>query len=160
MSCPYVLCPSCNDGMGKTSIASSESEEQLSTKLRTLLQPRKNRDLFDLNERLKQLAMNRDKLTACFDDYLKLEGNRITRATAEQRMQEKRTRSLTDRQSHRRVTPEEISKAVDEASVLDHTYAQLLLPRPLTSLFPILGVMAQTDEPKDLPLRLGCLFAG
>src|SRR6202020_1205131 len=90
-SCPYVLCPSCNDGMGKTSIASSESEEQLSTKLRTLLQPRKNRDLFDLNERLKQLAMNRDKLTACFDDYLKLEGNRITRATAERRMQEKRT---------------------------------------------------------------------
>jgi hypothetical protein len=69
-----------NDGMRKTSIASSESEEQLSTKLRTLLQPR----------------MNRDTLIACFDNYFKLEGSWITRATSEQRMLKKLTRTLTE----------------------------------------------------------------
>jgi len=81
---------------GKTNIASFEPEELFGTKLRALLQRRKNRDLFDLNEGLKQLAMNPDTLIACFDHYLKLEGNSITRATAEQRMLEKLTRSLTE----------------------------------------------------------------
>lgn len=81
---------------GKTSIASFEPEELFGTKLRALLQRRKNRDLFDLNEGLKQLAMSSESLIACFDHYLKLEGNPITRATAEQRMLEKLTRSLTE----------------------------------------------------------------
>src|SRR3990172_8416355 len=80
----------------KTEIASFEPEELLGTKLRALLQRRKNRDLFDLNEGLRQLSMDPDKLIACFEHYLVLEGNLITRAIAEQRMLEKLARSLTD----------------------------------------------------------------
>ena len=80
----------------KTEIASFEPEELFGTKLRALLQRRKNRDLFDLNEGLKQLSMNPDKLIACFEHYLALEGKPITRAAAEQRMLEKLARSLTE----------------------------------------------------------------
>ena len=40
--------------------------------------------------------MDPDKLIACFDHYLALEGNPITRAVAEQRMLEKLTRSLIE----------------------------------------------------------------
>jgi hypothetical protein len=40
--------------------------------------------------------MDFDKLIACFDHYLALEGKPITRAIAEQRMLEKLTRSLTE----------------------------------------------------------------
>ncbi len=80
----------------KTEIASFEPEELFGTKLRALLQRRKNRDLFDLHEGLKQLSMDPDKLIACFVHYLALEGNPISRAIAEQRMLEKLHRSLTD----------------------------------------------------------------
>jgi len=80
----------------KTDISSFEPEELFGTKLRALLQRRKNRDLFDLHEGLRQLSMDPDKLIACFDHYLALEGTPITRANAEQRMLEKLRRSLTD----------------------------------------------------------------
>lgn len=80
----------------KTEIASFEPEELFGTKLRALLQRHKNRDLFDLHEGLKQLSMAPDKLIACFDHYLALEGALISRAIAEQRMLEKLTRSLTE----------------------------------------------------------------
>lgn len=80
----------------KTEIASFEPEELFGAKLRALLQRRKNGDLFDLNQGLKQLSMNPDKLIACFEHYLALEGKPITRAAAEQRMLEKLARSLTD----------------------------------------------------------------
>lgn len=81
---------------GKTEIASYEPEEMFGTKLRALLQRRKNRDLFDLHHGLEQLALDPDKLIACFDHYLALEGKPITRAAAEQRMLEKLTHSLTE----------------------------------------------------------------
>ena len=80
----------------KTEIASYQSEEIFGTKLRALLQRRKNRDLFDLNEGLKQLSMDPGKLIACFEHYLSLEGKPISRAVAEQRMLEKLGRSLTE----------------------------------------------------------------
>lgn len=80
----------------KTNISSFEPEELFGTKLRALLQRRKNRDLFDLHEGLRQLSMDPDKLIACFEHYLALEGMSITRANAEQRMLEKLRRSLTD----------------------------------------------------------------
>lgn len=80
----------------KTEIAAFEPEELFGTKLRALLQRRKSRDLFDLNEGLRQLSMNPDRLITCFEHYLALEGHQITRATAEQRMLEKLTRSLTE----------------------------------------------------------------
>ncbi|QKE38149.1 nucleotidyl transferase AbiEii/AbiGii toxin family protein [Ferrovum myxofaciens] len=81
---------------GEAEIVSFEPEELFGTKLRALLQRRKNRDLFDLHHGLDQLGMDRDKLIACFDHYLALEGKPITRAVAEQRMLEKLTRSLTE----------------------------------------------------------------
>ncbi len=80
----------------KTDISSFEPEELFGTKLRALLQRRKNRDLFDLHEGLRQLSMDPDKLIACFEHYLALQGTPITRANAEQRMLEKLRRSLTD----------------------------------------------------------------
>lgn len=81
---------------GKTEIASFEPEELFGTKLRALLQRRKNRDLFDLHEGMRQLPLDRDRLIACFDHYLAMEEKPITRAMAEQRMLEKLTRSLTE----------------------------------------------------------------
>ena len=80
----------------KTEILSFEPEELFGTKLRALLQRRKNRDLFDLHEGLKQLSMDPDKLIACFEHYLALEGKPISRAIAERRMLEKLRRSLTE----------------------------------------------------------------
>ena len=77
-------------------IASFEPEELFATKLRALLQMRKGRDLFDLNQGLTQLPMNPNKLVACLEHYLALRGTPISRAVAEQRMLEKVNRSLTD----------------------------------------------------------------
>jgi predicted nucleotidyltransferase component of viral defense system len=81
---------------GAAEIASFEPEELFGTKLRALLQRRKNRDLFDLHHGLDQLEMDRNKLIECFNHYLALEGNPMTRANAEQRMLEKLTRNLTE----------------------------------------------------------------
>lgn len=81
---------------GAAEIASFEPEELFGTKLRALLQRRKNRDLFDLHHGLDQLEMDRNKLIECFNHYLALEGNPITRANAEQRMLEKLSRNLTE----------------------------------------------------------------
>jgi hypothetical protein len=93
---PYSFAVDSDWYQGKTQIASFEPEELFGTKLRALLQRRKNRDLFDLYHGLKQLALDADKLITCFDHYLMLEGKPITRAVAEQRMLEKLTRSLTE----------------------------------------------------------------
>ncbi len=81
---------------GRTEIVSYEPEELFATKLRALLQRRKNRDLFDLNEGLTQLQLDRNKLLRCFDHCLQLEGNTIHRAAAEERMLQKLDRSLTE----------------------------------------------------------------
>ena len=81
---------------GQAEIASFTAEELFGTKLRALLQRRKNRDQFDLAQGLEQLAFDMDKLVASFDHYLALEGKAITRAMAEQRMLEKLTRNLTE----------------------------------------------------------------
>ena len=81
---------------GTAEIASFEPEELFGTKLRALLQRRRNRDLFDLHQGLEQLHLDPQKVIACFDHYLALEGKPITRAMAEQRMLEKLTRSLTE----------------------------------------------------------------
>ena len=93
---PYPFAVDSDWYQGKTEIASYAPEELFGTKLRALLQRRKNRDLFDLHHGLEQLALNPEKLIACFDHYLALEDKPITRAMAEQRMLEKLTRSLTE----------------------------------------------------------------
>ena len=81
---------------GAAEIATFAPEELFGTKLRALLQRRKNRDLFDLHHGLEQLGLDPEKVVACFDHYLKEEGNTITRAHAEERMLNKLTRSLIE----------------------------------------------------------------
>lgn len=81
---------------GRTDIASFEPEELFGTKLRAFLQRRKNRDLFDLHEGWKQLGLDGDKLVACFEHYLALEGKVISRANAEETMLKKLVKSLIE----------------------------------------------------------------
>ena len=80
----------------RTEIVSFEPEEIFGTKLRALLQRRKNRDLFDLHHGLTQLGLDRDKVVTCLNHYLALEDHSISRAEAEERMLKKLTRSLTE----------------------------------------------------------------
>jgi predicted nucleotidyltransferase component of viral defense system len=80
----------------KAEIISFEPEELFGTKLRALLQRHKNRDLFDLNEGLLQLGLDRDKALECFQHYLGLEDHPISRANAEERMLKKLSQSLTE----------------------------------------------------------------
>ncbi len=77
-------------------IVSFESEEIFGTKLRALLQRHKNRDLFDLNQGLLQLGFDCDRVIACFQHYLVMEGHSISRANAEERMLRKLNQSLTE----------------------------------------------------------------
>ena len=77
-------------------LLSFEPEELFGTKLRALLQRRKNRDLFDLHHGLLQLDMDPAQVVACLDHYLALEAHPISRAEAEERMLKKLTRSLTE----------------------------------------------------------------
>ncbi len=72
------------------------SEELFGTKLRALLQRRKNRDIFDLHEGMMQGGLDAEQVIACFDYYLGLEGGSISRAEAEQRMLRKLERSLIE----------------------------------------------------------------
>ena len=80
----------------KAEIISFEPEELFGTKLRALLQRDKHRDLFDLNEGLLQLGLDCDRVVACFQHYLALEDNPISRANAEERMLKKLNRRLTE----------------------------------------------------------------
>lgn len=80
----------------KAEIVSFEPEELFGTKLRALLQRDKHRDLFDLNEGLLHLGLDRDKVVACFQHYLAIEETSIGRANAEERMLKKLNRSLTE----------------------------------------------------------------
>lgn len=93
---PYPFVVESDWYRGRAEIASFEPEELFGTKLRALLQRRKNRDLFDLHHGLNQLPLEPEKVVACFNHYLALEGTPISRAMAEQRMLEKLTRSLTE----------------------------------------------------------------
>lgn len=80
----------------KSEIVAFESAEIFATKLRALLQRHKNRDLFDLNQGLVQLRLDCDRLLACFQHYLALEGHSISRANAEETMLRKLNQSLTE----------------------------------------------------------------
>jgi len=80
----------------KAQILSFDPDELFGTKLRALLQRNKNRDLFDLNQGLHQLGLDCDRVIACFQHYLALEGHAISRANAEERMLKKLNQSLVE----------------------------------------------------------------
>jgi predicted nucleotidyltransferase component of viral defense system len=86
----------CDWYKARANILSFEPEELFGTKLRALLQRRKNRDLFDLYKGLERLPMDLGLLVGCFEHYLALEESTISRAEAEQRMLKKLNRSLTE----------------------------------------------------------------
>lgn len=93
---PYLFEVNSDWHQAKADIVSFEPEELFGTKLRALLQRHKNRDLFDLNEGLLQLGLDRDKMLACFHYYLDQEGHPISRANAEERMLKKLNQSLIE----------------------------------------------------------------
>lgn len=78
------------------SVVSFEPDELFGTKLRALLQRRKNRDLFDLGEGLARLNLDPDRVVSIFNHYLGLTGEAISRAEAEQRMLEKLSYNLVE----------------------------------------------------------------
>lgn len=80
----------------KVEVVSFEPEEIFGTKLRALLQRRKNRDLFDLQHGLSSLSLKTDKIIEAFNHYLALQEEQITRAIAEERMLKKLEKSLTE----------------------------------------------------------------
>lgn len=80
----------------RAAVLSFAPEELFGTKLRALLQRRKSRDLFDLNEGLQSLEMDLAEVIRCFHHYLSLEGTAISRAAAEQRLLERFEGSLTE----------------------------------------------------------------
>jgi predicted nucleotidyltransferase component of viral defense system len=75
-----------------SNIRSFAPEELFGTKLRALLQRRKSRDLFDLNEGLTQLQLDPSMVIAAFEHYLAAQGAKITRAQAEEFMLSKLTK--------------------------------------------------------------------
>lgn len=77
-------------------IISFHPDELFATKLRALLQRRKNRDLFDLGEGLSRLNLDASKVLEGFNHYLSLEGQAINRAEAEKRMLLKLQKSLIE----------------------------------------------------------------
>jgi predicted nucleotidyltransferase component of viral defense system len=81
---------------GTAEVTSFHTEELFGSKLLALLQRRKSRDLFDMYNGLKKIALDSDKVIACLKHYAALEGNIISRAIAEQRMLEKLKFSLTE----------------------------------------------------------------
>jgi predicted nucleotidyltransferase component of viral defense system len=93
---PYAFAVESDWYQGKADITAFGSEELFGTKLRALLQRNKGRDLFDLYHGLDQLSLDTDKLIACLEHYLALEGHPISRAMAEKRMLQKLTRSLVE----------------------------------------------------------------
>ena len=81
---------------GEVEIVSFDANELFGTKLRALLQRRKNRDLFDLGEGLKRLDLNPDKVVEAFNHYLKLEDKAISRSDAEERVLAKLNHDLVE----------------------------------------------------------------
>ncbi len=60
--------------------------ELLATKLRALFQRRKGRDLFDLATALRQEAVDPEQVVSVFMEYMKYEGQPLTRAQVEQNL--------------------------------------------------------------------------
>ena len=68
---------------GAASISTYTLEELLGTKLRALYQRRKGRDLFDLWWAATHAVIDLDRVVACFREYLKADGLRVSCAELE-----------------------------------------------------------------------------
>lgn len=68
---------------GAASISTYTLDELLGTKLRALYQRRKGRDLFDLWWAATHAPVDLDRVVACFREYLKADGFRVSRAELE-----------------------------------------------------------------------------
>ncbi len=74
---------------GSTIISSYRIDELLGTKLRALYQRKKGRDLFDLWQTAKTLAVNPETVVSCFLKYMEYEEYQISRAEFEMNLFEK-----------------------------------------------------------------------
>jgi predicted nucleotidyltransferase component of viral defense system len=74
---------------GTASISTYTLDELLGTKLRALYQRRKGRDLFDLWWAAGHAEVDFDRLVACFGEYLRASGLRVSRAELESNLSEK-----------------------------------------------------------------------
>ena len=64
---------------GKSALVTYSLEELLATKLRALYQRKKGRDLFDLWYALTQTNVSKEKVITAWKEYLRMEGNSISR---------------------------------------------------------------------------------
>ena len=74
---------------GSALISSYRIDELLGTKLRALYQRKKGRDLFDLWQTAKTLAVNPETVVSCFLQYMEYEKHQISRAEFEMNLFEK-----------------------------------------------------------------------
>jgi len=74
---------------GSALISSYRIDELLGTKLRALYQRKKGRDLFDLWQTAKALAVNPETVVSCFLQYMEYEEHQIFRAEFEMNLFEK-----------------------------------------------------------------------
>ncbi len=74
---------------GSALISSYRIDELLGTKLRALYQRKKGRDLFDLWQTAKTLAVNPETVVSCFLQYMEYEEHQIFRAEFEMNLFEK-----------------------------------------------------------------------
>jgi predicted nucleotidyltransferase component of viral defense system len=74
---------------GSALISSYRIDELLGTKLRALYQRKKGRDLFDLWQTAKTLAVNPETVVSCFLQYMEYEEHQISRAEFEMNLFEK-----------------------------------------------------------------------
>ena len=74
---------------GSALISSYRIDELLGTKLRALYQRKKGRDLFDLWQTAKTLAVNPETVVSCFLQYMEYEAHQISRAEFEMNLFEK-----------------------------------------------------------------------
>lgn len=75
--------------MAESHITTYEIDELLGTKLRALYQRRKGRDLFDLWLAVHRKMLDPARVIACFTEYLRQQGHRVSRAQFEQNLHDK-----------------------------------------------------------------------
>ena len=86
-------------------ILTYQLNELAATKLRALYQRKKGRDLFDMDLLLKQKEINSKKIIEIFHQYLKFEGNQITRALFEKNLFEKMSSEIFLKDMHALLVP-------------------------------------------------------